>query len=753
MDEDELVLIILGWPFLATARAVIDVHEGKLSLRVGSETVTFNIRKSMKSKHSRDDYLYCADYTAKLVQEQWVDTVNHDVKWTKVEVEEDSNEVQAVSFYPRTEPVEPLEWKALENRLKPSSIKPRKLELKELPEHLKNHKGPIAWIITDIKGIESSFCTHKILMEDEFKPSVQPQRRVNPNIKEVVLKKGGMTVVKNKKNELIPKRMVTGWRMCIDYRKLNNTTQKDHFPIQFIIQMLERLAGLCNAPTTFQRYMTAIFHELIKDSMKVFMDDFSVFENSFDHCLKNHEKMLRRCEETNLLLNWKKCHFMVKPDWSLPFEVMCDVSDYAVGAMLGQKIDKHFKPIHYDIKTMNEAQENYTTTEKAFDKFQFDIKIRNKKGDENLATDHLSRLENPNLGKLTKGEIRDLFPEEQLMAFFDKNIEPCRFLLATYKELTTSRTPEKVLIREEAKFPVTKNVDSISLERGEEERSDKIDVATGNDIEKSTGTETGMQVKEAEKKNEAGKEEMTELPSSQPVEYYLKHSINEKLIEGLVDNHRFNDSLSGTRIRKTKGKTYNVSPRGPVYEAILRKKITRKEDIRGNFEIPCNIGGLKHMNSLVDQGSDVNVMPLSTYMKLTDERHAETDIRLSLASHSNIYPLGIAEDILLEVSKHVYPVDFVILDIKEDEKRPFILGTPFLTTAKAVIKFDKGTITLRSGKSKINFHRIPESLYKIERGVENDIYPIAPTMTIKRLVLEWEERIKLHLEREMKFDQ
>nr|GEY62194.1 hypothetical protein [Tanacetum cinerariifolium] len=100
------------------------------------------------------------------------------------------------------------------------------------------------------------------------------------------------------------------------------------------------------------------------------------------------------------------------------------------------------------------------------------------------------------------------------------------------------------------------------------------------------------------------------------------------------------------------------------------------------------------MNAIVDQGSDVNVMPLSTYMKLTDERPAETDIRLSLASHSYIYPLGIADDVLVEVSEHVHPMYLVILDIKEDEKRPFILGTPFLTTAKAVIKFDKGTITL-----------------------------------------------------------
>ncbi|GJQ99402.1 zinc finger, CCHC-type containing protein [Tanacetum coccineum] len=166
------------------------------------------------------------------------------------------------------------------------------------------------------------------------------------------------------------------------------------------------------------------------------------------------------------------------------------------------------------------------------------------------------------------------------------------------KELTTSKAPEKVLIREETKSPVTKNVNSIYLEV-------------------------------------------------------------------------FNDS--GAQVSKVKGKTYNVSPKGPVYDAILKKKITKKEDIGGNFEIPCSIEGLKHVNALVDQGFDVNVMPYSTYIKLTDERPAETNIRLSLASHSYIYPLGIVEDVLVDVAEHVYPVDFVILDIKEDEKRPFIL--------------------------------------------------------------------------------
>ncbi|GJW91312.1 MAK10-like protein [Tanacetum coccineum] len=294
------------------------------------------------------------------------------------------------------------------------------------------------------------------------------------------------------------------------------------------------------------------------------------------------------------------------------------------------------------------------------------------------------------------------------------------------KELTTSRAPEKVLVREEAKSLVTKSVNSISLIKEEEEKNDMYDVAPGDDSKETDRPDMEVLVKE--------------------------HGINEKLIEGLVDNNRFNDSLLGARAGKKKGKTYDMLPRGPIYETILKKKITKKEDIGGYFEIPCSIGGLKHVNALVDQGSDVNVMPYFTYMKLTNERPTKTEIRLSLASHSYIYPLGIAEDVLVEIAEHVYPMDFVILDIKEDEKSPFILGTPFLTTAKAMIKFDKGTITLRFGKNKISFHRIPESPGTIERGVKNDIEPIATTVTVNRLVIEWEERIRLHQEREIEFD-
>ncbi|GJX30563.1 zinc finger, CCHC-type containing protein [Tanacetum coccineum] len=262
-----------------------------------------------------------------------------------------------------------------------------------------------------------------------------------------------------------------------------------------------------------------------------------------------------------------------------------------------------------------------------------------------------------------------------------------------------------------------------------EEKNDDDNATIDDRIEKSDGSNAEMPLKEDKKENEAENE-----TKNKPIKSAEKELTQAKEKEAV-------EAPSSQPVR------------GPVYEAILKKKITKKEDTGGNFKIPCNIGNLKHINALVDQGSDINIMPLSTYRKLTNKRPTETDIRLSLASHSYIYPLGIAKDVIVDVVGYVYPIDFVILDIKEDEKRPFILGMPFLTTAKAVIKFDKGIITLRSGKSKMSFHKIPESHCKIEKGIKNDIEHISPTMTINRLVLEWEERIKLHQEKEMKFDQ
>ncbi|CAN6700791.1 unnamed protein product [Malus baccata var. baccata] len=403
-------------------------------------------------------------------------------------------------------------------------------EDEKLVRVLREHKTAMGWTLADIRGISPTICMHRILLEEGTKPSREAQRRLNPPMMEVVKKeiiklldcgviypisdshwvspvqvvpnKSGVTVVKNDENELVPTRIQTGWRVCIDYRKLNATTRKDHFPLPFIDQMLERLAGrafycfldgysgynqiviapddqekttftcpfgtfayrcmplgLCNAPATFQRCMVSIFSDYVEKIIEVFMDDFSVFGESFDNCLDNLTLILKRCVKTNLVLNWEKCHFMVKqgivlghivsekgievdkqkidlvrhlpsptsvrevrsflghagfykrfikdffkisnplcrlllkdvpfqfdeecesafkqlkekltsapiivpPDWSLPFELICDASDYALGAILGQRKDKQPHVIYYASLTLNDAQLNYSTTEK-----------------------------------------------------------------------------------------------------------------------------------------------------------------------------------------------------------------------------------------------------------------------------------------------------------------------------------------------------------------------------------------------------
>ncbi|GKD61058.1 reverse transcriptase domain-containing protein [Tanacetum coccineum] len=195
---------------------------------------------------------------------------------------------------------------------------------------LKKHKEAFSWKTTDIPGICPSFCKHKIQLLDDKKPVVQKQRMLNLNMQEVVKKeivklldtgiiypiadspwvspihyvpkKGDITVVTNENDELVPTRIVTGWRVCIDYRKLNEATAKDHFPLPFMDQMRMPF-GLCNTPATFQRCMLAIFHDMIEESVEVFMDDFSVFGNSFNNCLNNLDKMLQRCKDAHLVLN------------------------------------------------------------------------------------------------------------------------------------------------------------------------------------------------------------------------------------------------------------------------------------------------------------------------------------------------------------------------------------------------------------------------------------------------------------------
>nr|GEU32008.1 hypothetical protein [Tanacetum cinerariifolium] len=311
---------------------------------------------------------------------------------------------------------------------------------------LKSHKRAIAWKLSDIQGINLEFCTHKILMEEDYKPVVQHQRRVNPKIHNAIKKE----VEKLLDAGLIYPISDSLW-VCIDYHKLNEATRKDHFPLPSMDQMLERLArneyycflngfsgyfqipidprdeektmftcpygtfayrrmpfGLCNAPSTFQRCMLAIFHDMVEKTMEVFMDDFSVFGNSFENCLSYLDKMLQRAKFDviaklphpitvkgirsfldhvgfyrlyrsfpNVKEKLTEAPILIAPNWDLPFELMCDASDFTIGTVLGQRHEKHFKPIHHANKIMNDAESNYTTSEKemlavvyAFKKFR-----------------------------------------------------------------------------------------------------------------------------------------------------------------------------------------------------------------------------------------------------------------------------------------------------------------------------------------------------------------------------------------------
>nr|GFA90985.1 reverse transcriptase domain-containing protein [Tanacetum cinerariifolium] len=557
-EPDLRVPLILGRCFLKTSRALINVHKGELTLRVGNEAITYNLDQTVRYYANYNQVtankidvieLACEEYSQEVlsfsnVTDNGIPTPQNDpiVSITSptltpfgdsdfllfeeadaflgLEDDPDSPKINPFYYDPEgdilfleailnSEPSPPLpnqdqnlpsfkeELKAYEAQTVKSSVdEPPEVELKDLPHHLEyaflegddklpviiakelrsEEKAALIKVLKSYKrGINPEFCTHKILIEEDYKPAVQHQRRSLGQPGTLCTQKGGFTVVENEENELIPTHLVTGWRVCIDYRKLNEATQKDHFPLSFMDQMLERLAGneyycfldgfsryfqipidprdqekttftspygtfayrcmpfgLCNAPGTFQRCMFAIFHDMVEKTMEVFMDDFSVFGNSFDNCLSRWDKMPQWCEDTNLSLNWEKSYCMVKegivlghkiskngievdrakfnviaklphpttikdciqafqtlkkkltealiligPNWDLPFELMCDASDFAIGAVLGQRHEKHFKPIHYASKAMNDTETNYTTTEKemlavvyAFEKFR-----------------------------------------------------------------------------------------------------------------------------------------------------------------------------------------------------------------------------------------------------------------------------------------------------------------------------------------------------------------------------------------------
>nr|GEU94876.1 reverse transcriptase domain-containing protein [Tanacetum cinerariifolium] len=342
---------------------------------------------------------------------------------------------------PSSPPLPPQELKVFEpNSEKSSIVQPPMVELKDLPPHL-----------------EYAF------LEGDDKLPIIIAKDLKDEEKTTLIK-----VLKSHKQAL-------AWQL-FDIKDPQDQ-EKTTFTCPYGTFAYHRIPfGLYNAPGMFQRCMMAIFHDLIEKTMEVCMDDFSFFRNSFGTCLFHLDKMLNRCEDTNLCLNWEKSHFMVKESIVLGHKISkngIEVDKAKVnviaklahpttvkGAVLGQRKTKHFQLIRYASKTMIDAQNPYTTMEKellvvvyAFKKFrpylvlsksivymdhsmlkyifnkqdaktrllwwvlllqEFDFAVRDKKGAENLVVDHLSRLENSHQSVLDKKEINEMFPLEKL---------------------------------------------------------------------------------------------------------------------------------------------------------------------------------------------------------------------------------------------------------------------------------------------------------------------------------------------------
>nr|XP_027067454.1 uncharacterized protein LOC113693071 [Coffea arabica] len=519
--------ILLGRPFLSTARTKIDVNEGTLSMEFDGETVNFNIFEAMKYPEESNS-VFALSVIEPFVQETFeldgkdaleVALIKHLELGVTLDVDLREDLLHAVEALHSLPPVSPrYELTSLfvpeaQTKLLPSVVQAPELELKSLPKHLKyaflgdretlpviisahlspsqedrlvrilrEHKEAIGWSITDIKGINPSLCMHRIRLEDDVKPVRQAQRKLNPLMMEVVKKeilnllevgiifaisdspwvspvqvvpkKAGVTVEENQEGDMVPVRKATGWRQLLSDRDSTRRPGEDyiHMTVRYIRLSQDAFRSLqCSG--NFPK-VHGFYRRFIKDFSKIGAPLFKLLQKDVPFDFTNECKVAFDKLKESLT----SPPVIQPPDWSLPFEIMCDASDYAVGTVLGQRIGRASHAIYYASRALSGAQVNYSTTEKellavvfALEKFrsylfgakvivfsdhaalryllakkdakprlirwilllqEFDLEIRDKSGAENLVADYLSRL-------LTNQEdlpLRESFPEEQLLA-------------------------------------------------------------------------------------------------------------------------------------------------------------------------------------------------------------------------------------------------------------------------------------------------------------------------------------------------
>ncbi|XP_020992457.1 uncharacterized protein LOC110278540 [Arachis duranensis] len=300
--------VLLGRPFLKTSKFKLDAFTGTYSFEVRDKTIKFNLEEAMKHPPEEHSVLRCDVIDEVVVEVQEEDhnkLCYHAIEETDDEegeheevVEDEVHELDEKEPQPEAKSelkplLSHLKYAFLEDNQKFPVIIASELsseEEKKLLDVLRKYKKAIGWSLADIVGINPRKCMHRIFLQEGSRPVRQPQRRLNPTILDVVKKE-------------VTRLLDAGIIYPISDSEWIHIAPEDQEKMPF---------GLCNAPATFQRCMTSVFSDLMENCLEVFTDDFSVYGTSFNCCLENLAKVLARCVETNLVLNFEKCHFMVR---------------------------------------------------------------------------------------------------------------------------------------------------------------------------------------------------------------------------------------------------------------------------------------------------------------------------------------------------------------------------------------------------------------------------------------------------------
>nr|GEX57266.1 reverse transcriptase domain-containing protein [Tanacetum cinerariifolium] len=783
---DPRVPLILGRPFLNTAYAPIDVYEGEIILRHDEQSLTlkcgdmpsisYNNFQSLNKVDLIDatceeysqEVLGFSDVVANVVSTPYFEPIVSNSSPTITPF----NEKAILNSDPEPPPNQKHYFPEAHNDLKviepkndkPSDDKPPEVELKELPPHLKF-----------------------AFLGENNNPWVSPVH--------CVPKKGGMTVIKNDENELVPTRLVTGWRVCIDYRKLNEATRKDHFPLPFMDQMLERVIGnefYCfldgflgyfqipidpkdQEKTTFtcpygtfaykrmpfglytklalnwekSHFMVkegiVLGHKISKKGIEVdkakikvisklshpttikgirsflghalfyrrFIKYSSKISRPMTHLLEKNSPFIfsNNCSQAFQILKKKltEAPILIAPNWDQPFELMCDASDFTVGAVLGQRIEKHFRPIHCASKTMTQAESNYTTTKKemlavvyAFEFFcsylimnksivytdhsalkylfsnknakvrllrwilllqEFDFKVIDTKGAENYAADHLSRLENLYENVFDPKEINETFPLETLNKvprdvrhyFWD---DP--YLFKTYADQMIHRCVAG------------------------KEALDILKACHNG----PTGGHYGA--------NYTAKKVFVSVD-------YLSKWVKAKALPT-------NYARVVVKFLKSLFSQFGT-PKAIISDRGEAKAITTKSGMSYK-EPPIPPPGVEEQEPTeettdTELPSTEDIQPSLVQVQVQEDKPVEepsvviSKAKANLPYPTILKPTGVVENVFVKVGKFYFPADFIVLDFTADPRVPLILGRPFLSTAHAIINVHEREIILRQDQQSL----------------------------------------------------